>query len=101
MMDAKFVSSAIFVVTRNLTPNVCAVSLAFEGGHMSLTYHVRDVPTDDDEDELELSCGEIAAEFPSVRSAETHLERFEEATKPARNEIIVWPEREYGEATTK
>ena len=90
-MTEQFFKEAQLIASRNLTPNVAAVSAALKGDHLTVTYYVRGEPTDDDEDEREITVAELMAAYPSkINSCESHFASAQEWTVPPRDERIIW-----------
>jgi hypothetical protein len=58
---------------RNVSERVIRVIVAFaqEAQHLSVIYISDGVPSADDWEDCELTCGELIAEFPEIKSAET------------------------------
>ena len=80
MHSSSLVTAARLIVARNLTPNVAGVSVTFDGkcGHMVVSYYLHGPATDDDEEWRELTVGELAGEFPEIRTASSSFGSAEE-----------------------
>jgi hypothetical protein len=68
MDQQAFDSIARETVGRNVGDSVKAVSARFEPdqGRLLLTYYLHDAPTEEDWDDCELACAELAAAFPEI-----------------------------------
>lgn len=84
-MDTEvFKKSAKFIVSRNINEHVEAVFADFdsEKGSLNLIYCTKGAPTEDDEEDCELSCTELVAHFPEIRIAETRCVPAKEGALP-------------------
>lgn len=69
----ELIKSAKFISNRNVSDRVQKVLISFDEnvGHLTLVYHLQLSPTEDDIEDCELTCAELIAEFPEIRTAET------------------------------
>jgi hypothetical protein len=73
MEAAEFKKSARFIARRNVSARVARVMATFDpdSGNLSVIYCTEGEPTDDDVEDCELTCTELIAEFPQIKTAET------------------------------
>ena len=73
MTIGEFKKSAEFIAKRNVSERVVRVIASFDEivQHLSVVYIVDSEPCDDDREDCELTCAELIAEFPEIRTAET------------------------------
>ncbi|CAP45194.1 conserved hypothetical protein [Bordetella petrii] len=62
-----------WIAKNNLTDKVCAVRVGWDNDTSKLTviYYVDGPPTEDEEDECEITMAELLAQFPDVVQADT------------------------------
>jgi hypothetical protein len=88
-VSEEFLTLASHIVSRNLTTNISAVTAGLEDGHLSVTYFCKDEPTIGDEEERELSVGELIAALPEVRIADADSKIIgSNFTVPADEQIV-------------
>jgi hypothetical protein len=73
MEQSFFMESARHIAKRNVNSHVAFISASFDEikRHLFVTYYTRGTPTEEDWEECELTCGEILAAFPEIKTAET------------------------------
>jgi hypothetical protein len=79
MDSVTFREAAQFIVKRNVSGRVHRVLAGFESerGSLHLIYCTRGSPTKDDEEDCEIACAELTAEFPEIKVAETQCRASE------------------------
>ena len=90
MLQSVFKESARYITARNVTPNVAAVTATWDAvtGHLHVTYHLDGPPTDDDEEEMELTVGELVAEFPAIQTASSGLRSVVDLRAGERGDLV-------------
>jgi hypothetical protein len=71
MIAPRMAEEARLIVSRNVTGNVAGAKVTFDGseGHLHLIYYLFGEPTEADEEERELSVGELIAAFSEIKTA--------------------------------
>ncbi len=74
MTSREFRASAGFIAKRNVSERVRRIVATFDqtAGHLTVIYAFNEEPSDDDREDCELTCAELSAEFPEIRTSETH-----------------------------
>jgi hypothetical protein len=90
MLQSDFKESARYITARNVTLNVAAVTATWDAatGHLHVTYHLDGPPTDDDEEERELTVAELVAEFPAIRTASSEFGSVEDLRAGVRDDLV-------------
>ena len=91
METTEFKESAQFIARRNVSARVARVMASFDSnsGNLSVIYCTEGEPTDDDVEDCELTCAELIAEFPQIRTAETKCVSSEQCA-PDDDEAVVF-----------
>ena len=96
MLD-EFKKSAKFIAAKNVGAQVVKVIFNFdpETGHIKITYYTEGEPSDGDRDNCELTCSEMIAAFPEIRTAETNCQAFVSDERVTEKDLVVfsrnWP----------
>jgi len=84
--------SAEIIAGRNISDRVLRVVVTFNSskGQLRVVYCLASEPTEDDEDDCELTCAELIAEFPEIVIAETSCIPIEQysATEDETNAVV-------------
>ncbi|MEN3378452.1 MAG: hypothetical protein V7604_3807 [Hyphomicrobiales bacterium] len=90
MEATEFKESAQFIARRNVSARVVRVMASFDpnSGNLSVIYCTKGEPTDDDVEDCELTCAELIAEFPQIRTAETKCVSSEQCAQSDEEAVV-------------
>jgi hypothetical protein len=90
METTAFKNSAEFIVRRNVSARVARVMVSLDpnSGNLSVIYCTEGEPTDDDVDDCELTCTELIAAFPQIRTAETKCVSSEQCARSDEETVV-------------